>query len=266
MTCDEARQQLLDLQRGTLSAEREREVSLHVEACATCARVRDEEQVLTELLERRLPVYSASAALKRRVAELAADAPRPPAVLRPAARRRWTSLAPALAAAAVLAVVAGALFERAARPEGALAALAGEAINDHLRVLQRSAPVDIESGGTHQVKPWFEGKLDFAPAVPTPVEPEMRLQGGALGYFIDRPASVMVYGVRRHVVTLLVFRADGLAWPSARSAPEARTPVQADVRGFHVFLWRSGDLGYALVGDVEPTELRAIAAKLAAQT
>lgn len=266
MTCDEARRQLLDLQRGTLSAEREREVSLHLEACAACARVRDEEQVLTELLERRLPVHPASAALKRRVAELAADAPRPATELRPAARRRRTVLAPALVAAAVVAAIAGVLLQRAGRPDGALAVFASEAVNDHLRVLQRSPPVDIESGGTHQVKPWFEGKLDFAPAVPAPVDPEMRLEGGALGYFVDRAAAVVVYGVRRHVVTLLVFRADGLAWPSARSAPEARTPVQADVRGFHVFLWRSGDLGYALVGDVEPTELRAIAAKLAAQT
>ena len=49
MTCDEARQQLLDLQRGRLPAEREREVAAHVEGCAACARARDEEEVLTEL-------------------------------------------------------------------------------------------------------------------------------------------------------------------------------------------------------------------------
>ena len=267
MTCDEARQHLLDLQRGRLPGGREREVVAHLEGCTACARTRDEEEVLTELLERRLPVYPASAALKRRLAALAPAAPRALADARVARRRRWSAaVAPALAAAAVVVAIAVARLERPGSAGGPLATFAGEAVNDHLRVLQRTAPVDIESGGTHQVKPWFEGKLDFAPSVPTPVDPEMRLLGGALGYFIDRPAAVMVYGVRRHVVTLLAFRADGLAWPPAAGAPDARTPVQADLRGYHVFIWRSGGLGYALVGDVDPKELGAIAAKVAAQT
>jgi anti-sigma factor RsiW len=267
MTCDEARQHLLDLRRGRLSAEREREVTLHLEACAACTHAREAEEVLTELLERRLPVYPASRALKRRLADLAVEAPRPAAEIRPAPRRRWAiALAPALAAAAVIAALAFGLVQRISRPDGALAVLASEAVNDHLRVLQRTPFVQVESGGTHEVKPWFEGKLDFAPAVPPPVEPDMRLEGGALGYFVDRPAAVVVYGVRRHVVTLLIFRADGLAWPFARSSADARTPIQAGLRGYHVFLWRSGGLGYALVGDVAPAELSAIAGKLAGQT
>jgi anti-sigma factor RsiW len=267
MICDEARQNLLDLRRGRLSAERDREVTLHLDSCSACTQAREAEEVLSELLERRLPVYPASRALKRRLAELAVEAPRPPAELRPAPRRRWAvALAPALAAAAVLVALAFGLVERIAHPDGALAVLASEAVNDHLRVLQRSPLVQIESGGTHEVKPWFEGKLDFAPSVPSPVVPEMRLEGGALGYFVDRPAAVVVYGVRRHVVTLLVFRADGLAWPSTRSPADARTPLQAGLRGYHVFLWRSGELGYALVGDVSPDELSAIATKLAAET
>ena len=33
------------------------------------------------------------------------------------------------------------------------------------RVLGSQRPLEIESGGIHQVKPWFAGRLDFAPAV-----------------------------------------------------------------------------------------------------
>jgi anti-sigma factor RsiW len=172
----------------------------------------------------------------------------------------------AAVAVGALAVAAVALIGRTGpRDAGPLAALTSEAVSDHLRVLQRERPVDVESAGTHDVKPWFEGKLDFAPTVPAPVGPEMRLVGGTVGYFLDRPAAVVVYGLRKHVVTLLAFRADGLAWPADGGGSRPRAPSQGDLRGFHVFLWRSGGVGYALVGDVDRAELSAIAAKMAGE-
>src|SRR5512146_693847 len=128
---------------------------------------------------------------------------------------RWARyVAPAMAAALAIGV-AGTLVQRSSRQDGALASLTGEAVNDHLRVLASQHPVDVESGGRHQVKPWFEGKLDFAPEVPSLDGTELRLRGGALGYVFDRKAAVLVYGLRQHVVTLLVFRPDGLALPGA---------------------------------------------------
>ncbi len=266
MNCDDARQRLLELQRGRLSPDLDREVRLHLEACRACARARAEEDVLTELLERRLPLYPAPGALKRRLAKLA-PAPQPAPVMPFAPRRRWPRVvAPALAAAALVVAITVTLVQRSAHDGGALAALTNEAVNDHLRVLLRDRPVDIESGEMHQVKPWFEGKLDFAPSVPSPVVPDMRLEGGSIGYFIDRKAAVVVYRLRRHVVTLLVFRADGLPGSAAKGVADERTPLRGSLRGFDVFLWRSGELGYALVADVDPVELSGIAAKLAAQT
>jgi hypothetical protein len=37
------------------------------------------------------------------------------------------------------------------------------------------------------------------------------------------------------------------------------------VRGFNVLLWRGGDLGYALVSDLNPGELRTLARRLDAR-
>ncbi|HEX9305885.1 MAG TPA: hypothetical protein VF894_00245 [Anaeromyxobacter sp.] len=263
MTCEEARPLLLDLQRASLPPELEREVRLHLDTCAACARASAEEAVLTGLLERRLPRYPATGALKRRLAALVSGGA--PVVPLAARRRSQRLVAPALVAAALVAITAT-LVERSSREVGALAALTSEAVNDHLRVLVRDRPVDLESGELHQVKPWFEGKLDFAPSVPSPVAPEMRLEGGAVGYFVDRKAAVLVYRLRRHVVTLLVFRADGLSGADANGVGNARSPLHRTLRGFDVFLWRSGELGYALVADVDPVELSGIAAKLAAET
>jgi anti-sigma factor RsiW len=267
MTCDDVRRHLPELSRGALAGGLERQVRAHLETCPACAQARAEEDVLTELLARR-PMYPASDALKRRLALFASALPRPRkgASYRPV----WASSrlrAPALAAAAALAVAAAAvLVDRSFFREGdPLATIAGEAVSDHLRVLQRDRPVDLESSATHQVKPWFEGKLDFAPSVPAPTAADMRLEGGSVGVFLDRKAAVIVYGLRRHVLTLLVFRADGLHWPSTLS-PGERNPSPASLRGFHVLLWRSGGLVYALVGDVDPAELAPIAAQFAAST
>jgi anti-sigma factor RsiW len=267
MTCDDARPLLLDAQRGLLPPERDRELALHLETCRACAQARSEEAVLTVLLGRRLPQYPASPALKRRLAALA-PAARPPAPVARLAPRRWArTFAPALAAAAVV-LVAGALVlgQRQGSERAALAALTTEAVNDHLRVLQLEHPVDLVSGAMHQVKPWFEGKLDFAPAVPAPVAPDMTLEGGSVGWFMDRKAAVVVYRLRRHVVTLLVFRADGLPGAGADALVDGRPPLRRSLRGFDAYLWRSGELGHALVADVDPTELSGIAARLAAET
>jgi anti-sigma factor RsiW len=269
MTCADLRPLLLDLQRGRLPPGVRPEAEAHLATCAACARAAEVEAALSVTLARGLERHPASPELKRRLAALvpdaAAQAPAPPA--RASRRRLARAVAPALAAGLAL-TTAALLVDRAmVRRDAPLASLTSEAVNDYLRVLQRDRPVDVESGGTHQVKPWFEGKLDFAPSVPAPVTPEMRLDGGSVGYFRDRKAAVLVYGLRRHVLTLFVFRADGLEWPAAGADGAARHPVtRGDERGFHVFLWRAGDLGYALVSDADPAELEGVAAKLASQT
>jgi anti-sigma factor RsiW len=89
------------------------------------------------------------------------------------------------------------------------------------------------------------------------------LKGGAVAYFLDRKAAALVYGRRLHSISLFVFRADGLAWPTRGLRPIGRATASATaIRGFTVVLWRSGDLGYALVSDVDPADLLDLAARI----
>jgi len=260
MSCAEARPLLLDLRRRRLAPEVEEAVRAHLAGCAGCRRAEEAEGVLDDLLTQRLPRHAAPDGLRRRVAALAAEEPR-----RERRRFSFTSLvAPALAAG--LAVATGALLveRRSGREASALSALTEEAVSDHLRVLASQHPLEVESGGSHQVKPWFEGRLDFAPAVPLPEVPDLRLEGGAVGYFLDRKAAVVEYGLRRHAVTLLVFRTEGLAWPARASADAPAPDSASSARGFNVVLWRANGLGYALVSDVNPQELATLAARFVA--
>jgi anti-sigma factor RsiW len=151
------------------------------------------------------------------------------------------------------------------RSDGPGAPMVTEAVNDHLRLLSSQHPLDIESGGMHQVKPWFEGRLDFAPVVRFLGDDDFPLRGGAVGYYLDRKAAVFVFHRRLHVVTLLVFRADGLPWASRGLERIGAVTAQVTTsRGFNAILWREGELGYALVSDVDLPDLVRLVGKLAA--
>ncbi|PYN30968.1 MAG: hypothetical protein E6I07_15150 [Chloroflexi bacterium] len=261
MRCDEVRLHLLDYQEGRLRLETQNAVRAHLDGCPDCTRADTVEQELTRLLEQRLPQHPASLALKRRLAARWWEPPAP----RSWWSRRRASLSPVLAVAAVVLVAAPVVYyeraaSRAAREQTAMVA---EAVNDHLRLLASPRPLDVESGGLHQVKPWFAGRLDFAPVVTFEGDADFPLKGGSVGYFRDRKAAVFVYARRLHPISLLVFRADGLSWPS-RSLTRVND-VEASVaaeRGFNVIVWRRGELGYALVSDVDAGELKAFAARL----
>jgi len=261
MTCDEARELLLDAQRGRLPADQRGALEGHQASCEACAHEAAAEALLSEALEGRLPQHAAPVALKRRLAAAWPDAP----AAEPAPRR-WASwrraLVPALAVGVLLLAALPLYYQRSSGPGEPMVT---EAVNDHLRLLSSQHPLDIESGGMHQVKPWFEGRLDFAPVVRFLGDDEFPLRGGAVGYYLDRKAAVFVFHRRLHAVTLLVFRAEGLPWP--RRGLERVGGVTAQVttsRGFNAIVWREGELGYALVSDVDLPELARLVGRLAA--
>jgi anti-sigma factor RsiW len=263
MECEEARKELLRYQRGQLDGGTQAQVAAHLEGCDGCRRAAAAEAGLSELLEQKLPRHAAPPALKQRLAERVAAAPAQPAARR--RFRRYTApIASALAAAAMVLVAVRVTQPGFLHPSLATADLVEEGVNDHLRVVASTHPVEIESGGIHQVKPWFTGRLDFAPRVSFSGDEQFKLEGGSVGYFRDRKAAVFVFKVRLHTITLFVFRADGLPWPTRGLERIGPLSVLAKVsRGFNVLLWRDGELGYCMVSDVSRSDLDALAVRIA---
>ncbi len=261
MECPDVRIRIIDLQRGRLAPEVEEVVRAHLAACPRCARTEAAERTLAELLERRLPQHPAPIRLKLSLAAMWPAA----AEARPSWWERWgRSVVPAGAVALVLLAAVPAYYGRVATRQAATpGGMVTEAVNDHLRILQSGHPLEIESGNFHQVKPWFAGRLDFAPAVPFLGDTEFPLRGGSLAYFVDRRAAVFVYGYRLHTISAFVFRADGLPWPDRGLETLGKVRVyETTARGFNVLLWQAGGMGYAVVSDVDPAELRRLAARL----
>jgi len=258
MDCRDARPLLGAHAADRLEPVRAGEVAAHLHACADCRRLLAAEDALNGALSQ-LPRPPAPARLTARLESLVAAAERPA----PARRERprlaiW--LAPFVSACAAAALVV--VVTRPPAPAGA-GALVNEAVNDHLRVVTSTHPIEIESGGIHQVKPWFTGKLEFAPRVTFSGDDEFPLVGGSLGYFVDRKAAVFQFKRRLHTITLLVFPAGGLGWPGGATTRVGRLEIsETSSRGFSVLLWRDEGLGYALVSDVNVHDLELLAAKI----
>jgi anti-sigma factor RsiW len=208
------------------------------------------DQALDDALGR-LPPRRASAALKQSLEARYGAPPRKSAAL---LRSALTLLGGAALAALVL---------LSWQNHQASRALFDEAVSDHLRLLYAEHPIEIESGGVHQVKPWFAGRLDFAPALGFGGDAEFPLQGGAVALFRDRKAAAFEFKRRLHPITLFVFRAEGMSWPAATTVIGNTRAALDTQRGFHVLLWREADLGYALVSDLDQRELVQLATKIA---
>jgi anti-sigma factor RsiW len=262
MNCDDVGPDLR-YQRGQLSTLHSNTIHVHLQRCPACAHEVAADALLTETLERRLPQHAAPLGLKRR---LAAQWPRTSPPQLSWWTRRGLSVVAALVTATVLLIAVPTYYGQFGRFQSARSAsMVTEAVTDHLRLLSSQHPLDIESGNMHQVKPWYEGRLDFAPVVRFFGDQEFPLAGGAIGYFLDRKAAVFVFHRRLHAISLIVFLARELSWSTRRLASESAVRVSvAEDRGFHVILWRQGEQGYALISDVDLPELTQLAVKLSA--
>ena len=241
--CEQTRIRLMAELRGRRSSAEQANFNQHLQGCPDCSHIFERERAIERALEAR-PVFALPDALR---AQLAVKV----GVSKP--KRRFARALAVLAPSLALCALALLLVRAVSSPNQVLVS---EAVNDHLRVLYAEHPIEIESGGIHQVKPWFAGRLDFAPVLSFTGNDEFPLLGGAIGLFVDRKAATFVFKHRLHTATLFVFRSEGLNWPLRHDTSLGALPASsAASRGFNVLLWRQQDLGYALVSDMNGADL-----------
>src|SRR5206468_13084277 len=123
-------------------------------------------------------------------------------------------------------------------PAGHQSRLDDEWVAGHVRSLQVAHLTDVQASNEHLVRPWFNGKIDFAPPVPELSSYGFPLAGGRLDYVNGRTVPALVYRRRLHTINLFV-------WP-ATAASDRR--VQKD--GYSLDEWSEGGLRYAAVSDI----------------
>jgi anti-sigma factor RsiW len=159
------------------------------------------------------------------------------------ARTPWSWLA--VAAALILFAYAGWRVASVYRGVNKDDVLAAEVVDAHLRSLQPGHLTDIISTDQHTVKPWFDGKLDFSPPVRDFVEQGFPLQGGRLDVVHGRTVAALVYGRRKHLVSVFI-------WPIA----EPKTsPRAGSSQGYQWLDWRKGGMEFYAVSDTSSSDL-----------
>ena len=161
----------------------------------------------------------------------------------------WRTAAAGLALALVAAVGWNAMLLQSRPSSEDL--LVRDVVNAHVRSLIAANHLnDVISTDQHTVKPWFTGKLDFAPPVQDYASAGFELTGGRLDYVNGRPVAALVYKHRLHTVNVFV-------WPAAAADNAPARVLTAN--GYSLAQWRAGGMQYWAVADVAPAELSTLA-------
>jgi len=147
-------------------------------------------------------------------------------------------LAIALGGAAVFAVVHG---------RDTQSFVVQETIDAHVRsLIDDRTLMQIASSDSHNVRPWFMGKLNFSPPVAELDKEEFPLLGARVDYIGDRYVAALVYGRRKHRINLFVM-------PMDRSVDAG---VGSTARnGYNLLEWQVDGLSYRAVSDIDAAEL-----------
>lgn len=223
---------------GELESAEAARVATHLETCPACA------QLQARLLDlstrvRQAPRHRAPTPLREVVRARVA----PPSARRGLAAGRWRSAvgAAGIALAASLALLV--VLPRAdAMPDWIVAA--------HIRGLQPDHLVDVVSSEQHTVKPWFAGRLPFAPPVKDLSAEGFPLAGGRLDYLPGNTAATLVYKRRQHVIDLFIWPADA----------DDRGGGDGVREGYNYVRWRAGGMAFWAVSDLNAKELAEFAA------
>jgi len=166
--------------------------------------------------------------------------------------------AAALLLAASLGFAGHAVIQRDGGASGNPPAVVARLVDDHVESLMADHLMDVPSTDQHTVKPWFIGRADFAPRVVALDSAGFPLLGGRLAYVEGHTAAVLVYGRRKHVINVFMWRDPGAA------ATNLAEPVTR-YSGYAVAHWTAGGLSFWAVTDATPADLEAFRAAYMAE-
>ena len=226
-----------------------RELEEHAASCPECGPLVARERQWREAVRSAGTYYTAPDLTRQRIVQMARRHRDSAA----AARSAW----PGWRMAASLLVAVGltsAVTAYVATPS-ATSLMEQDVVASHVRSLQMDHIIDIKSSDQHTVKPWFHGKIDYAPPVEDYAAEGFPLVGGRLEYLDNRNVAALVYQHGPHPVNVFILPSN-----AGDSAP------QADVdHGYNVLRWTKGGMAFWAVSDLDAPDMAKLAALLREQ-
>ncbi len=243
MSCELPRTMIHGYLDGELDAVRAAEFERHLEQCPECVTALESQESLRSSLQRAELYEKAPAELRQKVLSSLRPAAGPIPFVAP---RRRAAVAQWLAIAAVLLLLlySGWRLFPGLGQKNDQTALAAQIVDAHLRSLEPGHLTDVISTDQHTVKPWFDGKLDFAPPVQDFAADGFPLTGGRLDVVGGRTVAALVYGRRKHFVNVFI-------WPS--NNPDA-PPSSGAQQGYHWITWQKNGMAVWVVSDTAPSD------------
>ncbi len=224
-----------------LAADEARDFDEHLRSCPACAQetfARQRLKAETRLAGQR---YLPSTAFSEQIAQ------------RVATKRKKSSVwMPALIAAAavlLLATFIGVAWRERSSQQEAGAQLVNQLVDQHVAALASDHPVDVISTDRHTVKPWFAGKVPFSVDIPDLDGTGFELIGGRLTYVRQTPAAQLIFGTRKHRISVFMVReSSGIAALGNDQSPVRRA-------GFNTQTWVEDGLRYFAISDVNAQDI-----------
>lgn len=250
MNCEQT-QRLLDAYLdGELDLVHNLEIDAHLRECSMCAITYKNLQTLQAAIKNDALYFRSPSALQKRIRQslYRADnakngSPRLP--------YRWLPIV-----AVLVVVLIGWGMLRSRSMSSVDDQLTQEVLSSHLRSLMVNHLADVASTDQHTVKPWFDGKLDFAPTVIDLATQDFPLIGGRLDYIDGRPVAALVYQRRKHIINLFI-------WPTANNTESNINGMTR--QGWQLFHWTQGGMAYWAVSDVSSSDLQTFAQQIQGQ-
>jgi len=247
MRCDRARELLGAYVDHELIVGERTWVAAHIESCAGCrylvGEIKRTSKAIAELGRTPAPTTLTSGVRRRLASAQEQELGRARFVPRRIPSSVWRQ-ATALAACCILSAV---LTWWVMTSTGQLHGLQQEIMTAHIRSLLQDSPIQIASSDGHTVKPWFAGRVDFAPEVKDLTAEGFPLLGGRLDYVHQRRIGALVYRRRLHTVNVFMWRAPGA---------EEVAPTLATRNGYNLLVWTKGGVTYWAVSDLAADELK----------
>jgi anti-sigma factor RsiW len=294
MNCNEARPLVDASVDRELSAADEWRMREHLAGCVQCRRAADDAQAISRMI-RSAPYHRAPAGLAARIVAALPATVVEPATASPSrsparasggwrdwVRSWWPASAggprggagwrvpganagPRAATLAwfgcavlmlcALAVIATLQLRRPA----AEAAFVDDLVSSHVRAQISGRDLDVISTDRHTVKPWFNGRIDYAPPVFDLAQQGFALAGGRLDYVGRERVAVLIYRYQKHVIDVYVFP-PGASGPAVSGAAPPR-----ESEGYALKRWQAAGMTWWAVTDAGADALDGLRAALDAR-
>jgi anti-sigma factor RsiW len=246
------------------------ELLAHLEYCASCQTAMEEAETFSRRLAQARPLAVAPAALRERIANLAATQ----AALKPeiplheskilvtSSRQKTIRYALALAAMLFL-VVGGLLLVPRLRVESNASSFVATAIDSHRALSDAALQLDVQSESPSVVSAWFSQRVSFPFRMPDAGIAandlaKYKLRGGRLVTFGGERAAILVFQLSQNLVTVLIA-------PDRNARAIGGNVTYSDGIKFHsldrdrmhVVTWENKKLTYALTSNITGSAARA---------